>query len=109
MPVAMNIDSFVEFMWQGGGNSAPTGEFDLPDMNYSAVAFDLMSDAPDRNDSTSPGSYQAPSMAPEGFTRSPQEDDILICPKCKDILCEGESELKRQVWAVKTCGHVRSF
>ena len=51
--------------------------------------------------------YDAPPPAQDGFTRSPQEDDILVCPNCDDELGVGEDDLKRQVWVVKACGHVR--
>ena len=41
-----------------------------------------------------------------GFTRSPGEDDELICPRCEDELCKGGSETKQQAWVIKACGHV---
>jgi hypothetical protein len=34
------------------------------------------------------------------------EHDVLLCPKCEDQLCEGETDLKKQIWVVKACGHV---
>jgi len=80
--------------------------FSLPNIDYTISSFDLGIDPPDRTESTSPASYSAPEAATEGFTRSPQDDDILICPKCHDVLCEGNTDLKKQVWAVKSCGHV---
>lgn len=43
----------------------------------------------------------------QGFTRSPKEDDVLVCPSCMDELSIGDDEVKRQVWVVKACGHVR--
>lgn len=82
------------------------GYFAMPNIDYTASGFDLGMDAPDRTESTSPASYSAPATAPLGFTRSPQDDDELICPKCHEVLCEGETDLKKQVWAVKSCGHV---
>ncbi len=51
--------------------------------------------------------YDAPPPAQDGFTRSPQEEDLLVCPNCDDELGVGENDLKRQVWVVKACGHVR--
>lgn len=50
--------------------------------------------------------YQAPPAAPEGFTRSPGEDDRLVCPNCDHELVQGE-ELEKQVWVARECGHVR--
>jgi len=82
--------------------------FMQPNFDYGAAAFDLglhadMEDEPPAR----PPTYEAPVKAPEGFTRSPQEEDDLLCPNCGDELCCGESELKKQVWIVKHCGHVR--
>lgn len=108
MSVGIGFDSILEVVWPGPGPDA--SEFAMPDLNYATAAFDLgFAGGPDRSNSTSPGSYQAPAKASDGFTRSPEEDDVLICPKCEGILCEGETDLKRQVWAVKACGHVRSY
>jgi len=83
--------------------------FIAPTMNFTAVGFDLglqfdediAADAP-----AAPPTYNAPDKAPDGFTRSPQEDGVLICPNCGDELCVGDSDQKRQVWIVKSCGHV---
>jgi hypothetical protein len=49
--------------------------------------------------------YKAPSPAPEGFTRSIQEDDIAICPNCNEELGTGD-DIKQQIWVAKQCGHV---
>lgn len=54
-----------------------------------------------------PPTYDAPPPAREGFTRSPKEEDVLLCPNCEDELGTGKDEVKRQVWVVKACGHVR--
>ncbi|KAL8735978.1 MAG: hypothetical protein Q9166_000540 [cf. Caloplaca sp. 2 TL-2023] len=51
--------------------------------------------------------YDAPSPARQGFTRSPKEEDVLVCPNCEDELGTGKDDTKRQVWVVKACGHVR--
>ncbi|TKA63673.1 hypothetical protein B0A49_09059 [Cryomyces minteri] len=74
----------------------------MMNMNYNAVGFDLGVDARPPSPKYSP-----PPPAPEGFTRSPQEDDVLVCPNCGDELCTGESDIKRQAWLLKGCGHVR--
>jgi hypothetical protein len=75
-------------------------------MQYAMAAFDL-GYLHDEEDILPPApTYNAPAEAPEGFTRSPQEEGALICPNCEDELCVGESERKKQVWIVKSCGHV---
>ncbi|KAL8768899.1 MAG: hypothetical protein Q9209_004954 [Squamulea sp. 1 TL-2023] len=51
--------------------------------------------------------YDAPGPTRQGFTRSPKEDDVLLCPNCEDELGTGKDDSKRQVWVVKACGHVR--
>lgn len=50
--------------------------------------------------------YDPVTDARNGFTRSPGEDDVLVCPHCGHELCSGESEEKQQAWVVKACGHV---
>ncbi|KAL9606803.1 MAG: hypothetical protein Q9179_000011 [Wetmoreana sp. 5 TL-2023] len=52
--------------------------------------------------------YEAPSPPRSGFTRSPKEEDALVCPNCAEELGVGIDESKRQVWVIKACGHVRS-
>ncbi len=54
-----------------------------------------------------PPTYDAPSTPRKGFTRSPREEDVLVCPNCEEELGIGENEFKRQVWVIKSCGHVR--
>lgn len=50
--------------------------------------------------------YQAPSPAPEGFTRTLAEDDVAVCPNCSWELGTGEGK-KQEIWVAKPCGHVR--
>ncbi|KAL8995595.1 MAG: hypothetical protein Q9169_004706 [Polycauliona sp. 2 TL-2023] len=50
--------------------------------------------------------YDAPPPAREGFTRSPKEDDVLLCPNCEEELGTGKDDSKRQVWVIKACGHL---
>ncbi|KAL8940181.1 MAG: hypothetical protein Q9211_002398 [Gyalolechia sp. 1 TL-2023] len=50
--------------------------------------------------------YDAPSPSRSGFTRSPKEEDTLVCPNCEDELGLGKDDIKRQVWVIKACGHV---
>ncbi|KZF26594.1 hypothetical protein L228DRAFT_15487 [Xylona heveae TC161] len=54
----------------------------------------------------SPPPYKAPNPARPGFTRSPGEDDVVVCPYCELELGTGKTDLKRQVWVIKNCGHV---
>ncbi|KAI9687804.1 MAG: hypothetical protein M1822_001884 [Bathelium mastoideum] len=85
--------------------------------DFQLVAFDLGipgGDGRGRNGSnTGAGRARGPMRAPspppearEGFTRSPLEEDVLVCPLCGDELGAGEGDVKCQVWIVKTCGHV---
>lgn len=76
-------------------------------LDFQMVGFQLGNEEPA---APPPPTYQAPPPAPEGFTRSPTEDEgPLICPNCEEELCVGEDEVKRQVWIVKACGHVGSL
>jgi hypothetical protein len=88
-------------------NPLPGGRqlFNLPDMQYTEVGFDLGLEQ-DLEHSPGPQAHPAPPPAPEGFTRSPEEDEVLICPNCEEELCTGDDDIKQQVWAVKACGHV---
>ncbi|EAT76559.1 hypothetical protein HBH56_228490 [Parastagonospora nodorum] len=78
--------------------------FAAPLLDFDMVAFDLGHE-PARAP-PAPQTYEPPAKAPEGFTRSPEEEGPLICPNCEEELCVGDDEVKRQVWIVKTCGHV---
>ncbi|KAF2486391.1 hypothetical protein BDY17DRAFT_291415 [Neohortaea acidophila] len=49
--------------------------------------------------------YEPPPPAEAGFTRSPGEDDVLVCPNCGDELAVGAEGAKQEVWVVKGCGH----
>jgi hypothetical protein len=79
-------------------------QFAAPELNFAAVGFDLGFER-ERPDPPAP-TYKKPDAASEGFTRSPEEDEVLICPNCTDELCSGTTDLKKQVWIVKGCGHV---
>ncbi|KAL9123371.1 MAG: hypothetical protein Q9187_000098 [Circinaria calcarea] len=50
--------------------------------------------------------YEAPPPPRAGYTRSPTEDQELVCPNCDEELGVGGDDVKRQVWVVKNCGHV---
>ncbi|KAI9886342.1 MAG: hypothetical protein M1823_001850 [Watsoniomyces obsoletus] len=49
---------------------------------------------------------RAPSPAQEGFTRTPTEEKMMICPNCGDELGTGETDEKRSVYFIRGCGHV---
>jgi hypothetical protein len=71
--------------------------------------------------------HLAPPAAKSGFTRSPTEDDIVICPACLKELVSKKSEEEKPVkkpggksptkkdreehpfWVVRDCGHVSFF
>lgn len=72
-------------------------------MDYGTVAFDMGLEG--GNQPAQP-KYQAPPAAKSGFTRSPGEDEIVVCPNCGDELAMGNSEEKQTVWVMKKCGHV---
>ena len=81
--------------------------FITPAMDFGMAAFDLgyhgaEPPTPEREPSVVP-ILEPP---PEGFTRSPAEEDVLICPACDAELSVGDDDVKRQVWLVKKCGHV---
>lgn len=50
-------------------------------------------------------SYKPPSPAPEGFTRSAQDDEVVVCPNCEHELGTGD-DVRQQIWVAKPCGHV---
>lgn len=50
--------------------------------------------------------YSPPPQPADGFTRSPTEEDEVVCPNCGDELGLGDGEMKQQIWCVKGCGHV---
>lgn len=56
--------------------------------------------------SVPPPTYDPPPSPRPGFTRTPKEGEVLICPNCSDELGVGENDLKKQVWVMKSCGHV---
>jgi hypothetical protein len=80
--------------------------FRLPvDLDFEAQAFHLGVDDDVARVIPDPV-YNAPTPARSGYTRSLKEDDVAVCPNCDDELGTGDSDLKRQVWFIKKCGHV---
>lgn len=92
----------------GRENEAP-GDFVI-NLDYRQPAFALGGlDIFDRGSETPQvvqEPYKAPPAAPEGFTRTFKEEDVVLCPMCGDELAIGKSDVKQQVWVVKQCGHV---
>ena len=81
-------------------------EFNLPDqLDFETQGF-RMGDVTQPRPQRPPPTYDPPPKARLGYTRSPNEDDVMICPICSDELGVGKTEEKRQVWVVKKCGHV---
>ncbi|KAF2421557.1 hypothetical protein EJ08DRAFT_641309 [Tothia fuscella] len=88
------------------------GVFVTPDLNFGAVGFDLGmgtglgdSGGGDEREGTQSPPIVPPEKAPEGWTRSPQEDGFYVCENCGEELCVGLEERKRQVF-VGRCGHM---
>ena len=80
-------------------------------LNYQQAAFDV-----NQRGSETPAApnvvYKPPPEPREGFTRSYKEEDVLVCPGCKEELATGgkdEDDPKWQVWVSKSCGHVSVF
>jgi hypothetical protein len=72
-------------------------------MDYGAPAFDL--GLPGGHRPPTPKYSPPPSPGP-GFTRSPAENEAVVCPNCGDELALGDGDTKQEVWLVKGCGHV---
>ena len=73
------------------------------DLDFGMAAFDMGYGEPAR---PATPKYEAPPPAEKGFTRSPEEDEEVVCPNCGDELAVSEDETKSQVWVIKACGHV---
>lgn len=48
----------------------------------------------------------APPAAQDGFTRTPTDEQMMVCPNCGDELGAGETDEKRSVYFIRGCGHV---
>ncbi|KAI8931847.1 hypothetical protein NX059_010753 [Plenodomus lindquistii] len=82
------------------------GHFVAPTLDFGMIGFDMVNMGGARAPEPPPPTYDAPTKAPDGFTRSPVEVDVLACPNCGDELCVGDDDTKKQVWVIKGCGHV---
>lgn len=105
--VAHDIMDHVLLFHQGmGGQPMPNH------MDYQANAF-----------AQRKAEHVAPLPAKPGFTRSPKEDDIIICPSCEEEMVHRKNEEEpvtkkggkapskkdreeHPFWVVKECGHV---
>ena len=108
-----------------------------PVMDYFTAGFDYLAGnrypEPVRQP-TPPPAYEPLPPCAEGFTRSPQDGDVLVCPRCERELCVDdptpanqittentspnskgkkaktkEGEGREEVWVVKACGHVSAL
>ena len=94
------------FMGVEGDFAVGGGFFQVPDnLNFLQAGFDYERPSRPQQQPRLP-TYEAPPAPQHGFTRSPKEEDTLVCPHCDDELGVGDEEVKRQVWVVKACGHV---
>lgn len=86
------------FLDQPDRSFAPPAHF-----NYVHTGFQIEPPPPR---APPPPTYNSPPPPRKGFTRSPKEDETLVCPNCEEELGVSKDEIKRQVWVVKSCGHV---
>ncbi|KAL8683790.1 MAG: hypothetical protein Q9186_000276 [Xanthomendoza sp. 1 TL-2023] len=112
---ALHLHQFIHSNHHHGHHHAPADvlflhenrDIILPgDLDFVTQGF-RMGDVTARQPQPAPPTYDAPSPARKGFTRSPKEEDMLVCPNCENELGTGKDDIKRQVWVVKACGHVR--
>ncbi|OKL58117.1 hypothetical protein UA08_06586 [Talaromyces atroroseus] len=94
----INQSTWEEIFFAGNTND----NIDLTiDLDYQAPGFSIHEPpAP-----TPPPAYEPPSPAPEGFTRTVSDADVVVCPNCDRELGTGDG-LRQQIWVAKPCGHV---
>lgn len=79
------------------------GPIGLGGLDYGHVSFNVI---PSMRTESAPR-YEEPPAAERGFTRSPREDEAVVCPNCGDELAVGgDTEKDCEVWVIKQCGHV---
>ncbi|KAG8631903.1 hypothetical protein KVT40_001043 [Elsinoe batatas] len=106
--VAATFGAVTAYLPRGGSNPSRTvtqGFVPPGMMDYNAAAFDIGLNDPPRAQAQ-PFVVPPPKKAADGFTRSPAEDEVVVCPNCGDELALGNTDEKRSVWVVKGCGHV---
>ncbi|PYI26952.1 hypothetical protein BP00DRAFT_37631 [Aspergillus indologenus CBS 114.80] len=77
----------------------PAGAIDL------TFNFDMRRPDMRRPERPPANAYKPPSPPPDGFTRTLEEDDVVVCPNCDGELGVGD-EIRQQIWVAKQCGHV---
>lgn len=92
-------DELVAFESHAGGNFPVPGALD-----FLHAGFNYEQPSRPQHTPRLP-TYDAPPAAEHGFTRSPKEDDLLVCARCENELGLGDED-RSQVWVVKACGHV---
>ncbi|RAL14556.1 putative RING finger domain protein [Aspergillus homomorphus CBS 101889] len=75
----------------------PAGPIDL--------TVNLDPQRPERPERPPPNAYKPPSPPPDGFTRTLEEEDVVVCPNCDGELGIGD-DIRQQIWVAKQCGHV---
>lgn len=98
-PIAGAASSRTRGANRGAAAALPMG------MDYTTIGFGLAFE-PETPPRPPTPKYDPPPDPGAGFTRSPQEEDVLVCPNCEDELGIGKTDEKKQVWIIKSCGHV---
>lgn len=73
-------------------------------LDFTQVGFDLQSPPRESARPTSPR-YEVPKLPMKGFTRSPKEDDTIVCPSCDVELGASKDPIQKQIWVIRQCGH----
>ena len=87
-------------------NLQQASNFNPPDLDFETIGFELGTNNTGETVTRPRPTYETPPTPPQGFTRTPAEDDVLVCPNCDSELGQGDDDVKRQVWVIKSCGHV---
>ena len=77
--------------------------------NYQQTAFQVGNRESETPQAATQEPYKAPPAPREGYVRTYEEENILICPYCENELASGgkdDDDPRRQVWVIKACGHV---
>jgi len=79
--------------------------FISPELDFGSVGFDMGLDEPS-HDNAAVRRIPPPPSPPPGFTRTPKPDEVYICPNCDRELCTGDTDIQKQIWIIRACGHV---
>lgn len=98
--------SLFDFLEDEDGLPAPpqTDWLRAGAMDFTQVAFELGNPREVTRPATAP-TYEAPGAPSDGFTRTVQEDDIVVCSNCDHELGAGDNPIQKQIWVVRKCGH----